>query len=291
MTDARNEGRDEDQVEGQVEGQVVTDSGGTMRRLTDPVAPGVVADLDLLEPLRTPYDAPVRTAGPGPYLAPGSVVTWHYALGVDLLRVVRDDERGLVAWLPAGSERLAAVPRDGKGLRQRTLDERAELAASRDYDHLPRTWDGTGILRVAPTGVPWSLWYFWEDDGSFAGHYVNLELVHRRPVSGEARVLTRDLTLDLWLDADAAGADGDTGGADGAGGLWLKDEDELAAFTRAGRFSHEQAHVLLALADRARTELIEPRAWPLDEDWETWRPPADTDRPLMLTDAPHLETR
>ena len=28
------------------------------------------------------------------------------------------------------------------------------------------------------------------------------------------------------------------------------------------------------LADRARTELVEPRAWPLDEDWESWRPSA-----------------
>jgi hypothetical protein len=261
--------------------QVVTDSGGTMRRFTGPVAPDVEADLDLLEPLRMPYDAPVRTAGTAPFLGAGSVLSWHYALGVDVLRVVRDDERGLVAWLPAGSERLAAVPRDGKGLRERTLDERAGLAASRDYDHLVRTWDGAGILRVAPTGVPWSLWYFWEDDGSFAGHYVNLELVHHRPASGEARVLTRDLTLDLWLDA-STGADG---------GLWLKDEDELDAFTRAGRFTPEQADALLALADRARTELVEARAWPLDEDWESWRPPAHTDRPLMLTDAPHLETR
>ncbi|WP_457208317.1 DUF402 domain-containing protein [Nocardioides sp. P5_C9_2] len=279
MTDAREE-------------QVVTDSGGTMRRFTGPVAPEVEADLEVLEPLRVPYDAAVRTPGTAPFLEAGSVVSWHYALGVDVLRVVRDDERGLVAWLPAGSERLAVVPRDGKGLRQRSLDERAGLAASRDYDRLTRTWDGTGILRVAPTGVPWSLWYFWEDDGSFAGHYVNLELVHQRPVSGEARVLTRDLTLDLWLDAGGSDTD-DGGGSDGSddAGLWLKDEDELAAFTRAGLFTAEQAGALLALADRVRAELVEARAWPLDEEWESWRPPTDMDRPLMLADAPHLETR
>ena len=47
---------------------------------------------------------------------------------------------------------------------------------------------------------------------------------------------------------------------------------------------------LAALADRARAELVEAWAWPLDEEWESWRPPADTDRPLMLTDAPHLES-
>jgi Protein of unknown function (DUF402) len=253
---------------------VVTDSGGTMRLLAGPIVPEMEPDLALLESLRTPYDAPSRPAGTAPYLPEGTVLTWHYSLGVDVLRVVRDDERGLVAWLPAGSERLAAVPRDGKGLRDRTLEERALLADERDYDHLTRTWDGSGILRVAPTGVPWSLWYFWEDDGSFAGHYVNLELVHERPTSGDPRVLTRDLTLDLWLDAD--------------GRLWLKDEDELAAFTAAGRFAEEQADVIRALVDRVLHELVGPRAWPLDEDWESWRPPPEIDHPLTLPD--HLES-
>lgn len=253
--------------------QVVTDSGGTMTRLDGPVAAGVEPDLALLADLRpATLDGPVRAAGEAPYFKDGAVVTWHYSLGVDVLRVVRDDERGLVAWLPAGSERLAAVPRDGKGLRERSLEERAVLGAS-GYDHLRRTWDGSGILRVAPTGVPWSLWYFWEDDGSFAGHYVNLELVHDRPASGEPRVHTRDLVLDLWLDAD--------------GQLWLKDEDELAAFTAAGRFHPTQADVIRALADRVRTEVVAPRAWPLDEDWESWRPPPEIDRPLTLPD--HLE--
>ena len=254
---------------------VVTDSGGTMRLLAWPIAPEVAPDLELLEILRTPYDVPARAAGTAPYLEAGAVVTWHYALGVDVLRVVRDDERGLVAWLPAGSERLAAVPRDGRGLRERSLEDRAVLSASQDYDRLRRTWDGSGILRVAPTGVPWSIWYFWEDDGSFAGHYVNLELVHERPASGAARVTTRDLTLDLWLDA--------------GGRTWLKDEDELAAFTSAGHFAEEQADVIRSLVDRVLHELVGPRAWPLDEDWESWRPPPEIDHPLTLPD--HLEIR
>ncbi len=46
-----------------------------------------------------------------------------------MLRVVRDDARGLVAWLPAGSTRLAAMPRDGRAIRDRSLEERAALAA------------------------------------------------------------------------------------------------------------------------------------------------------------------
>ncbi len=167
--------------------QKVSASGGTMRRLDGPaVGPGDV-DLSVLEPLRLPgHGGTGRPAGGPPYWEAGQVITWHYALGIDPLRVVRDDERGLVAWLPSGSQRVAAVPRDGLGLRDRSLEERAAMAVSGGYDHRLATWRGDGILRIAPTGVPWSLWYFWDGD-VFAGHYVNLELVHRR--DGD-RVLT-----------------------------------------------------------------------------------------------------
>ena len=152
------------------------------------------------------------------------------------MRVVRDDERGLVAWLPAASEVLVPVPVDGKGLREPTLAERVVL----EYEMHVRTWRGPGILRVAPTGKPWSLWYFWNDDGGFEGHYVNLELVHQRPVSGDPRVHTRDLTLDLWIE-----------GAD----VWLKDEDELEAAVEGGRLSAEQGDVIRAIGEQAAHEL------------------------------------
>jgi len=236
-----------------------------MRRLTGLAADPGAVDQSVLEPLRLPVDGPpAHLAGDPPYFVEGTVISWHYALGVDPLRVVRDDARGLVAWLPRGSQRIAAVPRDGLGLRDRSLEERAELALTGAYEHRLSAWQGDGILRIAPTGVPWSLWYFWDGE-AFAGHYINLELVHLR--AGQ-RVITRDLTLDLWLDAD--------------GELWLKDEDELAAFTRVGRFTEEQSAVIVALAGVCRRDLIEPRAWPLDEDWESWRPPAGWDEPLHL---------
>jgi hypothetical protein len=46
------------------------------------------------------------------------------------------------------------------------------------------------MLRIAPTGVSWSIWYFFDDDGRFEGHYYNLELSHRRRVDGSPRVHT-----------------------------------------------------------------------------------------------------
>ena len=247
----------------------VSESGGTMTLLTGEVEAATV-DLSVLEPLREvglPVD--VRAAGATTPLEPGAVVAWHYGEWVDMMRVVRDDDRGLVAWLPSGSERRVMTAYDGRGLRDRPLEERFRT------ERMPavRTWSGPGILRIAPTGRPWSVWYFSEDDGSFGGHYVNLELTHERPADGSAHTFSRDLVLDLWLDAE---------------GAWLKDADELEAAVAAGRFTPEQGAAIEAVGRQARAELVQPRGWPLDEDWESWRPPPEWDEPLVLP--PELRT-
>ena len=55
-------------------------------------------------------------------------------------------------------------------------------------------------------------------------------------------------------------------------GLWYwKDEDEFAAAQRVGRFSAEQAAEIRAEGE-AVVAAIEARSWPLDADWECWRP-------------------
>jgi len=248
----------------------VSDSGGTMVLLTGPTR-AAVPDLAVLEPLRLDPGEPTRPAGTAPFLQPGEVVSYRYGLFVQMLRAVRDDERGLVAWLPAGSEQLLATPRDGRGLRERPLADRARVFAERDFDMVVKPWLGPGILRVAPTGAPWSIWYFFSDQGAFEGHYVNLELPHLRAADGRSRTYTRDLTLDLWLDVD--------------GSLWLKDEDELVAAVEGGAYSAEQVAAVREIAEQARHELVVPRSWPLDEGWEDWRPPPEWDRPLTFDEA------
>jgi hypothetical protein len=180
-----------------------------------------------------------------------------------MMRVVRDDERGLVAWLPTGSERRIMIGADGGGLRDRPVAERSRVRKVPAV----RTWTGHGILRIAPTGRPWSAWYFFADDGSFGGHYVNVELTHERPADGSAHTFSRDLILDLWADAE---------------GTWLKDADELEAAVAAGTFTKQQGAAIEDVGRQARAELLQPRAWPLDEDWESWRPPAEWDEPLRL---------
>ena len=231
-----------------------------MTRLVGPAQSRPV-DLELLEPLRQAEGAgPWTVAGSAPFLALGDVVQWRYGRRCDPMRVVRDDERGLVAWLAADTELLSSAPGDGLALRDKPLAERFR---GERFATLAK-WRGGGVLRIAPTGRPWSVWVFWEDDGSLAGHYVNLELIHRR--SGD-ETNTRDLILDLWLEP--------------SGELWLKDADELEAAVASGHYTPTQADEVRAAAEWARADLVDARAWPLDEEWTTWRPPADWAVPAL----------
>lgn len=238
----------------------VSDSGSTMQRLTGGAARRPV-DLTVLEAHRlVGRDDGWTDAGTGPFLAPGEVVLWRYGHGTDPMRVVRDDERGLVAWLAEGTEQVGMAPVDGRAMRDVPLAERFGV----ERGPVLRRWSGDGVLRIAPTDRPWSVWVFREDDGALAGHYVNLELPHRR----QGRVsATRDLVLDLWLDA--------------ADGLWLKDADELEAAVGSGHLSADVAAEVLAVAEWARDELVAGDDWPLDEEWATWRPPADWSVPTL----------
>ncbi|MFC7724090.1 DUF402 domain-containing protein [Nocardioides sp. GCM10028917] len=240
------------------EENVVSDSGGSMVRLVGAATPRHV-DLSLLEGERN-VGMDWREAGTAPHQAPGDVVLWHYGRSIAPVRVVRDDERGLVAWLAEGTEGVDWRPADGRATREVPLAERFTVALAPVISR----WSGGGVLRIAPTGRPWSVWLFWEDDGAFAGHYINLELPHRRSAGETA---TRDLTLDLWLEPD--------------GVLWLKDADEVEAAVACDRYSVETAAEIRAVAEWARAELVERRSWPLDEGWTTWQPPADWTVPSL----------
>jgi hypothetical protein len=257
---------------------LITDSGGRMVRVRDPGTPPEAVGLSVLADLRrVELPGPYRGLGGPPYFRPGELLSWYSGRSMVLHHVVRDDDRGLVAWQPAGSEMLIAVPVDGRGIRDRPVEERATV----EHRMGIRAWRGPGVLRIAPAAKPWALWYFFDDVGAFTGHYVNLELVHERPVSGEPRVHTRDLTLDLWIEEGENGRE-----------VWLKDEDELDAAVAGGRYTAEQGAAIRAIGELARYELGHLGSWPLDEDWESWRPPAEWDAPLALPDlAPVLAAR
>lgn len=200
--------------------------------------------------------------------APGEAILWRYGRVVETARVIRDDARGLIVWIPSGSARLESVPADGRRTREVPLEERFSVP----WMIRESTWTGPGVVRVAPSGRPWSVWFFRRPDGTPDGAYVNLELPHRRLVGASNGIVSRDLVLDLWVDAEHAGAED----------VWLKDADELEAAVLQGRFTLEQAEAVRSIADRVGEELIASGGWPLDEGWESWTPDAAMDEPVGL---------
>ncbi len=241
-------------------------------------------------PVPAPYAVSVpddaRLLGTPPFLAPGEVVMWRYrdyawAPGrpetVSPMRVVRDDERGLVAWLAPGTPQLTKRYADGSDLRDVPLGDRYVREPHRVQAR--SRWRGAGILRVAPAGSPWSVWLFWDvpeghepanpaahDAWEFAGWYVNLETVHRR--AGHD-TFTGDHVLDLWIEAD--------------GTVHVKDADELVEAERAGRLTAEQAAAIRLNAEHGRASFL-AGDWPFDDAWTRWRPDATWTTPDLSTD-------
>jgi hypothetical protein len=168
------------------------------------------------------------------------------------MTVVRDDADGLVAWLAGGTPLIKPVLTDGRdvreaGLERMFLEPRVAMLGS---------WRGQGVLKVAPAGKPWSIWHFWHSDGRFSGWYVNLERPHRRDVAARTTT-TEDCVLDLWVTPDRL--------------VRRKDEDELEAARRAGRFDARTVAEIERWASRAEREIA---AWaaPFRDGWQHWRP-------------------
>jgi hypothetical protein len=210
----------------------------------------------------------LRSSGKPPFWEPGSVILWRYRkpgwrIGqperIRPMRVVRDDERALVAWLAPHTPIVQSVRPDGSDPRSAGLDQLflGERRSVRSH------WSGNGTLKVAPTGVPWSLWFFWHDDGSFANWYVNLEDPH---VRDERNLITSDHVLDVVVKPD--------------GEIHLKDEDELEAAVVAGRYTTAQA---TAIRNDAREVEALARQWasPFSDGWEHWRPEAEWPLPQL----------
>jgi predicted RNA-binding protein associated with RNAse of E/G family len=203
---------------------------------------------------------PSRRSGGPPYFLRGRLLDWHYRRPgwrpgdpetVAPVTVVRDDEDGLVGWLPVGTPYLIPRLADGRDLR---------AAGSATMFTAPRVqaeavWHSRHTLRIAPTGRAWSVWmWFGGDDRAFDGYYVNLEAPHTRDETG---VYTSDHVLDVEVGTDRRHR--------------RKDVDELAEAVRQGRYTAEEAARIEA--DAAEVEAV-VEAWgsPFCDGWETFRP-------------------
>lgn len=249
---------------------------------------------DTPHPLGAPVLAPyavmapehARPVGAAPFLGVGETVMWRYRdhgwrpgrpETATPMRVVRDDEHGLVAWLAPGTVQLTKRYADGSDLRDVPMGERFLRDAQRVQ---ARTrWWGAGILRIAPADVPWSVWLFWDvpdgldpadpavhDRWAFTGWYVNLETVHQR--AGHD-TFTGDHVLDLWIEAD--------------GTVNLKDADELAAAVEQGRVTAEEARAIRLNCEHGRASFGRGD-WPFDESWTRWRPDSAWSAPGLRHD-------
>lgn len=116
------------------------------------------------------------------------------------MRVINDDEAGLLLWQADGSEFATLVDADGNTLHEITPDR------MRDPRLTVHAWRGD-VLIFMPSTAAYSVWWFFED-GAFSGWYVNLEAPFHR---GHNSVETKDLVLDIvvtpqrhwhWKDTD-----------------------------------------------------------------------------------------
>ncbi|RFU83865.1 DUF402 domain-containing protein [Streptomyces triticagri] len=215
--------------------------------------------------------------GPGRW-QPGSTVLWRYRENggprLHICRpvtVVSDTPEQLAVWLAPGTECIKPVLADGTPVHREPLATRYTKPRTVRRDR----WFGTGVLKLARPGEPWSVWLFWEPGWRFKSWYVNLEEPLTRWSGGVDSV---DHFLDISVRPDRS---------------WRwHDEDEFAEAGRAGLMDAEQADAVRA-AGRAAVEVI--RAWgpPFADGWQRWRPdpawpvpalPPDWDRtPAQVT--------
>lgn len=221
----------------------------------------------------------VEAGGPGAHWAPGTQILWRYRENggprfhiARPVTVVEDTEDLLAVWMAPGTECVRPVLADGTPVHAEPLESRYTKPRTVRRDR----WFGTGVLKLARPGEPWSVWLFWEPGWRFKNWYVNLEEPLVRWSGG---VDSEDHFLDICVYPDRS---------------WeWRDEDEFAQAQRAGLMDARQAEGV-RLAGRSAVESI--RAWeaPFSAGWQHWRPDPSWPVPPLPDDwdrtAAHLTT-
>ncbi|MGK3207516.1 DUF402 domain-containing protein [Amycolatopsis sp. MEPSY49] len=166
------------------------------------------------------------------------------------LRVLEDDGRVLLAWLPAGTPIVGSRLADGRLMRDAPLDQRFRIPRV----PVPDLWHGASTLRRIPEDEWSSVWWFFDLEGRFKNWYVNLEIPLGRTPGAVDRI---DGVLDVVVEPD---------------GTWRwDDEDEAEAAIEVGRLTLEQFDRLRAEGERIGA-LAERGAYPFDGTDTDFRP-------------------
>jgi len=118
---------------------------------------------------------------------------------VPLVRVVSDDERGLLMWMPHGTPMRREVTLDGRGPRGMPF---ADWLAQPKHI-VADVHRGRNILKFVPPDSAHSVWWLFRPPQRFAAWYVNLERPIARWDDGDlAGIDTTDFDLDIWVWPD-----------------------------------------------------------------------------------------
>jgi protein associated with RNAse G/E len=193
------------------------------------------------------------------------------------VRVVSDDDRGLLIWLAQGSESRQEVAADGRGSRSMPFSE----WITQTYELRPAEWQGPGILMFFPPDADHSVWWFWDENGQFEAWYVNLEKhIVRWDDGAVAGIDIVDQDLDVVVAPDRS---------------WeWKDEDEFAERLAFPDHYWVPDEAAVRAEGRRVIKMAEAGEFPFDGAWIDYRPdpswllpvplPEGWDRPVAAHD-------
>lgn len=163
------------------------------------------------------------------------------------MRIVRDDEDGVVLWMPVGTPWWKPVTLDGGPWR-------VPEAPWRLVEDVWHTFDLLHVIEAdGDSYAPYAIWHGWRD-GVFSGWYVNLQSPLQRTPDGFDYL---DHALDLVLAPDVTHR-------------W-KDEDELEAYVARGVLSKAEADDVRS-AGAGVLARAQRREAPFDGTWRGFRP-------------------
>ena len=192
---------------------------------------------------------------------------------VRAVRVISDDERGLLLWTARGTPAVNEVTLAGKGPRGMPFSE----WVTHELELRAGAWHGPGILQFFPPDADHSVWWFWDDAAQFECWYVNLEERAARWDDGAvAGVDVVDQDLDVVVAPDRS---------------WRwKDEDEFAERLAFPEHYWVRDEAAVWAEGRRVIKIAEAGEFPFDGTWTDFAPdpswpvpelPAGWDRPAV----------